>query len=87
MRLTLLGIIFALILTLANAYVYRKNVKFAIAHDYAPLQLTQRRETHYEWDMFIWREIGAIIVTSVLFGIIASTGRRPPRRTPPVTPS
>lgn len=81
MRLTLLGIIFALILTLGNAFIYKKNVQFATAHDYAPLQLTQTRETHYEWDLFIWREIGAIVVTILVFGVIATFGkRRHPRR-------
>jgi len=83
-RLTLLGIIFALILTLANAYVYRKNVHFAAAHDYAPLQLNQKRETHYEWDLFVWREIGALVVTIVLFGAIAQIGKRESRRSPPI---
>lgn len=84
MRLTLLGIIFALILTLVNAYMYRKNVQFATAHDYAPLQLNQRRETHYEWDLFVWREIGALVVTIVTFGAIAQVGKRESRRTPPI---
>ncbi len=80
----LLGIIFALILTLANAYMYRNNVRFATAHDYAPLQLNQKRETHYEWDLFVWREIGAIVVTILIFGAIAHVGKRESRRTPPI---
>jgi len=68
MRLTMLAIIFALMLTLINAYMYRRNEKFATAHDYSALQLNQTRMTHYEWDAFIWREIGAIAITIVLFG-------------------
>lgn len=68
MRLILLGIIFLLILTLANAWLFRKGKNFVGAHDYAPIQLTQHRADHYEWDAFVWREIGAVVVTVVLFG-------------------
>jgi hypothetical protein len=75
MRLTLLAIIFLLILTLANAFLYRKGVRLASAHDFAPVQLTQHRSQHYEWDAFVWREIGAIVVTAVLFaGVHAFAG-------------
>jgi hypothetical protein len=68
MRLTMLAIIFALMLTLVNAYMYRRNQQFATAHDYSALQLNQKPMTKYEWDAFIWREIGALVITIVLFG-------------------
>ena len=77
MRLALLALIFLLLLTLGNAMLYRRSEHFATAHDAAPLQLTQARETHYEWDAFVWREIGAVVVTALLFGAIASAGRAP----------
>ncbi len=70
MRLTLLGLIFLLVLTLVNAYLFRKGSQFIGAHDYAPVQLNQQRASHYEWDAFIWREIGAVVVTVVVFGAI-----------------
>lgn len=68
--MTLLGLIFLLLLTLANAFVWRGNVQFANAHDFAPLQLSQGSAAHYEWDLFLWREIAAIGVTVLLFGAI-----------------
>lgn len=75
MRLTLLAIIFLLILTLANAFLFRQGAHFASAHDYAPIQLTQHSMRHYEWDAFVWREIGAIVVTVLLFaGVHALAG-------------
>ena len=79
MRTALLGFIFLLLLTLGNAWLLHKNVQVAVAHDYAPLQLTQRSETRLEWDAFVWREIGAVIVTAVLFGAIGAAARRVPR--------
>lgn len=73
--MTLLAIIFLLILTLANAFLYRRGVQFVNAHDFAPVQLTQHRSQHYEWDAFVWREIGAIVITVVLFaGLHAFAG-------------
>jgi len=87
MRLALLGLIFLLVLTLGNALLLRRDQHRATASDYAPLQLRLHRETHYEWDAFIWREIGAIVVTAVIFGGI-STVARPERRLrggPPAT--
>ncbi len=68
----MLGIIFLLILTLGNALLLHANSTFANAHDFAIFQLTQRRQTHYEWDAFLVREIIAVIVTAVLFGGIAT---------------
>ncbi len=67
MRLTLLAVIFLLVLTLVNAYLFRKGARMIAGHDYAPVQLTQQRTLHYEWDAFIWREIGAVVITVVLF--------------------
>ena len=69
----LLAVIFGLGLTLANAVALQHNTQFANAHDYAPLQLTKGRASHYEWDMFIARELGAIVVTALLFGTIANS--------------
>lgn len=63
----MLGLIFLLLLTLANAWLYRQGLRFVGAHDFAPVQLTQHRSSHLEWDAFVWREIGAIVITILLF--------------------
>lgn len=76
MRLILLAVILLLGLTLANAFVMRQESRDAAAHSYAPLQLGQHRMKHYEWDAFIWREIGAVAFTAVLYGGVAALGRR-----------
>jgi|GEM_PF-4848604 len=76
MRLFLLGFIFLLILTLGNAFLLKRERAQVQAHDYAPLQLTSHRAVHYEWDAFVWREIAALVITVVIFGAIASSGRR-----------
>lgn len=70
MRLTLLAFIFLLMLTLGNAMLMRNERASMVSRSFDPLQLPQRRAEHYEWDAFIWREIGAIAVTVVLFGAI-----------------
>ena len=70
MRLTLLAIIFALILTLGNALLMKNEQKKVAAANYSAIQLGQKRSAHYEWDAFIWREIGAVALTVVLFGAI-----------------
>ena len=75
MRLALLAFILLLGLTLANAYVYRNGVRANNGRAYAPVQISQRRTNHYEWDAFVWREIGAIVLTAVLYGAVASLGR------------
>lgn len=80
MRLLLLGFIFLLLLTLGNAWLFQRGQQKVDAHDYAPLQLTQPRSTHYEWDGFVWREIAAIVVTVLVFGVIASVSRAPRSR-------
>ena len=83
MRLALLALIFLLILTLGNAWLYHRAVQEARARTVAPLQqpLSQPVSPNAlpdEWRDFIDREIGAIVITAVIFGIIASTGRRVP---------
>ncbi len=64
----MLGLIFLLVLTLINAFLFRKGSHMIAEHSYAAVQLSEKRSIHYEWDAFIWREIGAIVVTIVLFG-------------------
>ncbi|MFN2449865.1 MAG: hypothetical protein ABR508_08775 [Candidatus Baltobacteraceae bacterium] len=71
MRMTLLGLIFFLALTLLNAVAFRQNADFVNAHDFAPLQLTKAGSSHYEWDIFLAREVAAIAATALLFGAIA----------------
>lgn len=72
MRLLLLACIFLLLLTLGNAWLMKREQADVRAHDYAPVQITQAHASKYEWDAFIWREIGAIVVTALVFGAIAS---------------
>jgi hypothetical protein len=76
MRLLMLALIFLLLLTLGNAWLLRRDRTFMRAHGYAPVQLRQRTAQKIEWDAFVWREIGAIVVTALVFGAIASTRRR-----------
>lgn len=76
MRLALMAFILLLALTLANAFILRNERRDAAARNYAALDLTQRKTTHYEWDAFIWREIGAIAITVLLYGGVAALGRR-----------
>lgn len=83
MRLALLALIFLLILTLGNAWLYHREVQVARARTVAPLQqpLSQPASPNAlpdEWQHFIEREIGAIVITILLFGTIASMGRRVP---------
>ena len=83
MRLTMLALIFLLILTLGNAWLYHRDVQLARARTIAPLQqpLSQPASTDAlsdEWRHFIVREIGAIVITVAIFGVIASMGRQVP---------
>ena len=75
MRLALLALILLLGLTLANAFVYREGVLTNDGRAYAVVQLSQHRMNHYEWDAFVWREIGAVVLTAVIYGAVASLGR------------
>jgi hypothetical protein len=75
MRLLLLAFIFLLLLTLGNALLMTREKKDVTAHDFARVQITQAHATKYEWDAFVWREIGAIAITAVVFGSIASLQR------------
>lgn len=79
MRLLLLGLIFLLILTLGNAYLYRRDALQA-AQTPAPALRLQRPLPHYGSDEFVWREIGAIAITVVLYGSFASADKRRMRR-------
>lgn len=76
MRLTLLGVIFLLLLSLGNALLYRQNISTINARGLDPIQITQPHATKYEWDYFIGRELGAIGLTLVVFGSIAGLRRR-----------
>lgn len=76
MRLILLALIFLLILTLGNAWLMKRERSSVAARDYAPLQITQPHARKYEWDAFVWREIGALVVTVLLFGTVAAQRRR-----------
>lgn len=76
MRLILLALIFLLILTLGNAWLMKRERAAVTAHDYAPVQITQPHARKYEWDAFIWREIGALVITVLVFGTVASLRKR-----------
>ncbi len=75
MRFGLLALIFLLLLTLGNAWLMKSERAAVSSRDYAPVQITQPHARKYEWDAFIWREIGALIFTVVVFGAIASRSR------------
>lgn len=72
MRLLMLAIIFLLVLTFANALLLRHDLLYMHNMNWAPVHLGIRRERHYGWDLFVWREIGAIFITMLLFGTVAS---------------
>jgi hypothetical protein len=72
MRLTMLAIIFFLILTLGNAYMYREGHAWIVARDYAAIQLSHKLVVRVQRDAFVWREIGAVVITMLIFGAIAS---------------
>lgn len=72
MRLVMLAIIFLLALTLVNALMRADEMNAFHNSNWAPLHLGLRRERHYGWDLFIWREIAAIFITMLLYGIAAS---------------
>lgn len=70
MRLLLLALIFFLSLTLVNAFLMKRERTYVAEHDFAPIQVTQPHAHKYEWDLFIWREIGALVITVLVFGSI-----------------
>ncbi len=72
MRLILLAFIFLLILTLVNALMLRHDMLAFHHTNYAPIHLGIRRESHYGWDLFVWREIAAIFITFIAYGVVAS---------------
>jgi hypothetical protein len=74
-RLLLLAFIFFLALTLVNAFWLNRERAAVASHDYAPVQITQAHARKYEWDAFVWREIGALVITVVVFGFVASLRR------------
>lgn len=76
MRLILVALIFFLALTLGNAFLLRREKTYMASHDYAPVQITQPHARKYEWDAFAWREIGALVLTVVVFGSVAALRRR-----------
>lgn len=76
MRLLLLAVIFLLALTLGNAVLMKREKTNETAHDYAPVQVTQEHARKYQWDAFLWREIGALVATVLVFGTIASLRAR-----------
>lgn len=79
MRLFLLGIIFLLLLTLGNAWLYQASA-FNGSRDFSILQITYDHQVLYSRYLFLWREIAAVILTVVLFGAIAWSGYKRPRR-------
>ncbi len=68
MRLLLLALIFFLALTLGNAVLLKREKTYVAAHDFAPVQITQPHARKYEWDAFVWREIGVLVLTVLVFG-------------------
>jgi hypothetical protein len=71
-RLLMLAIVFLLVLTLVNALMLKHDLLWLHNMNWAPVHLGIRRERHYGWDLFVWREIGALFITMLLFGAIAS---------------
>ncbi len=68
MRLLLLALIFFLALTLGNAVLLKREKTYVAAHHFAPVQITQPHARKYEWDAFVWREIGVLVLTVLVFG-------------------
>lgn len=75
MRFWMLAFIFLLLLTLGNAWLMHRERMFAHAHAYAPIQIGERLKHTGEWDAFIYREIGAIIITTIVYGGIFLVSR------------
>ncbi len=75
MRLVLLAAILFLGLTLANAFAYRADLDRLASSAYVPVHLRQHWSAHAALDNAIWREIGAIVVTAVLYGAVTGLGR------------
>jgi hypothetical protein len=64
-------------LTLANAFILRRDMRQAAAENYLGTSaLVQNKPVHDEWNGFVWREIGAVVITLVLYGVVVSMGRR-----------
>ena len=77
MRLIMLAIILLLGLTLANAFILRHDLQMAAAENYVGTSgLVQPTPSHNEWNHFVWREVGAFVITAVLYGGVASLGKR-----------
>jgi hypothetical protein len=76
MRLVMLAFIFLLALTLINAIMLRHDMLAFHHTNYAPVHLGIRRESHYGWDLFVWREIAAVFITFIVYGVAASLTRK-----------
>ena len=77
MRLLLLAVILFLALTLGNAFWLNRERAKVASSDYAVVQVTKPQARKYEWDAFVWREIGALVITVVVFGFVATMRRAP----------
>ena len=75
MRLLLLAVILLLGLTLANSLLYRHDLDRLSSSVYQPVHLREHWTAHAALDNAIWREIGAIVVTAVLYGTVAALGK------------
>jgi hypothetical protein len=77
MRLAMLAILLLLGLTLANAFMLRRDLQMAAAQNYIGTSaIVQPTPAHNEWNRFVWREIGAFVITALMYGGVASLGRR-----------
>lgn len=77
MRLIMLAIILLLGLTLANALILRNDLRMAAAQNYVGTsELVQPTPSHNEWNRFVFREIGAFVITVLMYGGVISLGRR-----------
>lgn len=71
MRLLLLAINFFLVLTLGNAIMYRHNLAYFHRQGLAAIQVPHLIAMHYVHDAAIMREIGAVVLTMLIFGAAA----------------
>jgi hypothetical protein len=73
----MLAIILLLALTLANALMLRRDLQIAASENYLGTSgVVQPTPAHNEWNRFVWREIGAFVITAVMYGVVVSLGRR-----------
>ena len=79
MRRVMVALILLLALTLVNAVLLRQELHAFHETNFSPVHLGIRRESHYGWDMFVWREIAAVFITFIFYGIIVSLTNRAPR--------